>query len=403
MTTATTGDAGQTPPGTAHRAKELFDVYTKGLKASDLQLLFTRDTREAYEFFARHIDPREFEGLPWHRRVVVRLRLFFTAFTMKLSPARRIVYAASIIFAVAGFFSLMRLRLAQTEIGRVNVVFPGLALPDGMMSLLIAFALVNLLVLLEVADRLSLKNDLEIAREIQKAMLPPGRFRAPGVDVVGLSRPANTVGGDFYEILPLGDGRLVTAVGDVAGKGSPAALLMALLLAMMRTLADERLAPAALMARLNIQVCRQAPGSRFITVFYSVFDTATGELTYVNAGHTPPLVLRGDGTVERLQDGGMALGMFEGSQYQTGRACLQPDDLLAIYSDGITEAENPTGQPFDERGLQDVLHTERRNNMAAIGAAVVRAVEVHTGDVRFADDLTLLLLRRSHVPAAAGV
>ena len=107
-----------------------------------------------------------------------------------------------------------------------------------------------------------------------------------------MSRPANTVGGDFYEILPLGDGRLVTAVGDVAGKGSPAALLMALLLAMMRTLVDERLEPAALMARLNVQVCRQAPGTRFITLFYSVFDMSTGELTYVNAGHTPPLVLR---------------------------------------------------------------------------------------------------------------
>jgi serine phosphatase RsbU (regulator of sigma subunit) len=385
------------------RLRDWFDTYTRDLKAEDLRRLFTRDTREAYEFFARHIDPREFEGLPWHRRAVVRLRLFFTAFTMKLSPARRIVYAASIIFAITGFFALMRMRVGATEIGRVNVVLPGLALPNGLMSMVIAFALVNLLVLLEVADRLSLKNDLEIAREIQKAMLPPGRFRAPGADVVGLSRPANTVGGDFYEILPLGDGRLVTAVGDVAGKGSPAALLMALLLAMMRTLADERLEPAALMARLNVQVCRQAPGSRFITVFYSVFDMSTGELTYVNAGHTPPLVLRGDGTTDRLQDGGMALGMFEGSQYQTGRAFLEPDDLLGIYSDGITEAENPKGEPFDERGLEDVLRSECRNNMAAIGAAVVRAVELHTADVRLADDLTLLLLRRSTVPAAAGV
>jgi sigma-B regulation protein RsbU (phosphoserine phosphatase) len=178
---------------------------------------------------------------------------------------------------------------------------------------------------------------------------------------------------------------------------------MALLLAMLRTLADERLEPAALMARLNVQVCRQAPGSRFITVFYSVFDMSTGELTYVNAGHTPPLILRGDGTTDRLQDGGMALGMFDGSQYQTGRARLTPGDLLAIYSDGITEAESPRGQPFDERGLQDVLRSERRNNMAAIGAAVVRAVELHTADVRFADDLTLLLLRHSVVPAPAGV
>ena len=112
---------------------------------------------------------------------------------------------------------------------------------------------------------------------------------------------------------------------------------------------------------------------------------------------------RSDGAAERLEDGGMALGMFEGSQYETGRTWLRPDDLLAIYSDGITEAEDPKGQPFDERGLGDVLHAERRNNMAAIGAAVVRAVEVHTNDTRFADDLTLLLLRRSTVPAPAGV
>jgi len=383
--------------------QEWLGTYVRDLKAEDLQRLFTRDAREAYEFFARHIDSKQLEGLPWHRRAIVQLRLFFTAFTMKLSPARRIVYAASLIFAVSGFFALVRWHVAQADLAGVSVVVPRVALPDGMMSLLIAFALVNLLVLLEVADRLSLKNDLEIAREIQKAMLPPSRFRAPGADVAGLSRPANTVGGDFYEILPLGDGRLVTAVGDVAGKGSPAALLMALLLAMMRTLVDERLEPAELLGRLNVQVCRQAPGTRFITLFYSVFDTATGRLTYVNAGHTPPLLLRGDGTIIRLLEGGVALGLFEGSGFQTGQVTLEPDDLLAIYSDGITEAENPRGQPFDEHGLEQILAAERGNNVAAIGSAVVHAVERHTSDVRFADDLTLLLLRRSLVPVAAGV
>jgi serine phosphatase RsbU (regulator of sigma subunit) len=389
--------------GRQRPVQDWFRTYVRDLKAEDLQRLFTRDAREAYEFFARHIDPKQFEGLPWHRRAVVQLRLFFTAFTMKLSPARRVVYAASLIFAVSGFFALVRWRVAETDIGRVHLAFPGLVLPDGMTSLVIAFALVNLLVLLEVADRLSLKNDLEIAREIQKAMLPPARFRAPGADVAGLSRPANTVGGDFYEILPLGDGRLVAAVGDVAGKGSPAALLMALLLAMMRTLADERLEPAALMERLNVQVCRQAPGTRFITLFYGVFDMATGELTYVNAGHTRPLVMRGDATIARLNDGGVALGMFEASTFQAGRITLAPEDLLAIYSDGITEAENPQGQPFDEAGLERALAAEHGNNVAAIGSAVVRAVEEYTSDIRFADDLTLLLLRRSAVRVPAGV
>src|SRR5204863_842472 len=288
-------------PAVSKRLREFVSGYTRDLKAEDLGRLFTRDTREAYEFFARTIDPKQLEGLRWHRRLIVQLRLFFTAFTMKLSPARRVVYAASLIFAVIGFFNLMQLRPAlQAQVGRVNVIMPWLGLPEGVGSFVIAFLLVNLIVLLEVADRLSLKNDLEIAREIQKAMLPPGRFRAPGADVAGFSRPANTVGGDFYEILPLGDGRLVTAVGDVAGKGSPASLLMALLLAMMRTLIDERLEAAELISRLNVQVCRQSPGNRFITLFYSVLDLASGELTYVNAGHTPPLLFRADGTIERL-------------------------------------------------------------------------------------------------------
>src|SRR4030095_6589878 len=154
----------------------------------------------------------------------------------------------------------------------------------GTMWLLTGFLLVNLLVLLEVADRLSLKNDLAIAREIQQAMLPRGEFRAPGIEAFGITRPANTVGGDFYDILSLPDGRVLLALGDVAGKGSPAALLMALLLAMMRTLVDEGFEGAALAARLNAQIVKHAPASRFVTLFFGVLNTATGEFGYVHRG-----------------------------------------------------------------------------------------------------------------------
>ena len=380
-----------------------FDTYTQDLKRDDLQRLFTRDTRDAYRFFAKHIDLKALEGLPWHRRLIAHLRMFFTVFAMKLSPARRIVYGAALVFAAMGVVDLVRFRFTEAAIGRVSVVLPGIGLPEGTGSLVLAFALLNLLVLLEVADRLSLKNDLEIAREIQQAMLPSGLFSAPGVETAALSRPANTVGGDFYEILPLGDGRVIIAVGDVAGKGSPAALLMALLVAMMRTLIDERLDPAPLVTRLNVQVNRQAPGSRFITLFYGVYNTFTGELTYVNAGHMPPLVIRVGGGLDRLQDGGIALGMFDQSAYREGHVLLEPNDLLAIYSDGITEAENPKGRPFDDAGLESVLRANRRQPVSAIGAAVVSAVERHTADTRLADDLTILLLRRSTLPAAAGV
>jgi serine phosphatase RsbU (regulator of sigma subunit) len=369
----------------AERITDFFETYTRGLKAEDRKRLFTRDTREAYQFFTRHLDLSELEQLPRHRRLPRQLRLFFLAFTMKLSPARRVLYAAALIYMALGVVNLLQ------------------AGAHGTGTVIVAFALLNLLVLLEVADRLSPKNDLEIAREIQQAMLPSGLFTARGVETSGLSRPANTVGGDFYDILPLEQGRLAIAVGDVAGKGSPAALLMALLLAMMRTLVEERLAPAELVTRLNVQVARHAPATRFITLFYGVYDAATGDLTYVNAGHTPPLLLRADARVDRLSDGGIALGMFERSTYTAGRAQLNYDDLLAVYSDGITEAENAAGSPFDESGLERVLRLHGADSISVIGPAVVHAVEQHVGDTRFADDLTVLLLRRCAASNVVGV
>jgi phosphoserine phosphatase RsbU/P len=230
-------------------------------------------------------------------------------------------------------------------------------------------------------------------------MLLKGTFTTPTVEMLGMSRPANTVGGDFYDIIPLDQGRIVVAVGDVAGKGSPAALLMALLLAMLRTLVDERLEPAALVTRLNTQVSRHAPGTRFITLLYGVYDSVSGVLTYVNAGHMPPLLLRRDGSCERLSDGGVALGMFDGSVYTPGQAMIGTHDLLAIYSDGITEAENPRGVPFEEAGLEALLRLRRHDGLSSLGAGIVRGVEQYSADARLADDLTIFLLRRT---GAAG-
>jgi len=390
-------------PPRASRLQDFFDTYTRDLTAEDLQRLFTRDTREAYKFFTRGVDADALKSLPWHRRALAHARVLFLAFTMKLSPARRVVYGAALLLAIIGMVNLFHgiglVEIAQLPfVGGVGV--PGPLFRQGTWSLLFAFGLMNLLVLLEVADRLSLKNDLEIAREIQQAMLPAGLYSAPGVETVGLSRPANTVGGDFYDILPLDDGRLVVTVGDVAGKGSPAALLMALLLAMLRTLVDERLEPAELVTRLNVQVCRHAPGSRFITLFYAVYHPLTGDMTYVSAGHTPPLLTRADGRCTRLTEGGIALGMFEQSTYKTGHLTIQPDEVLAVYSDGVTEAENAAGRPFDEEGLEKALESNRTEPITSMGAAIVRAVEHHSADTRLADDLTILLLRRLAIVGA---
>jgi sigma-B regulation protein RsbU (phosphoserine phosphatase) len=236
---------------------------------------------------------------------------------------------------------------------------------------------------------------LEIAREIQQSMLPRAGFKAPGVEAFGMTRPANTVGGDFYDVLPQADGRLVLTLGDVAGKGSPAALLMALLLAALRTLVEERMEPAALVARLNIQICRHSPASRFITLVYGVYEPATGRLTYVNAGQNPPLIRRRDGRFDRLHGTGIALGLFEHSEYAAAETTLEPGDLLVFYSDGITEAEDPSGQPLEESGLELVLERHADKPPAGIASEVLAAVQAHAQRARFVDDLTILAVKRA--------
>jgi sigma-B regulation protein RsbU (phosphoserine phosphatase) len=370
----------------ADNARSFLDAYTHGLKREDLQRLFTRDTREAYRFFARKIDERELAGLHRHKLWMARARLFFWAFTLRLSPARRVLYGVALALCLIGFLELFR------GFGGPGVVLPMWAPGTG--KLFIGVALVNLLVLLEVADRLSLKNDLEIAREIQDAMLPQAAFDSPTFEAFGLTRPANTVGGDFYDVLPLPDGRVIVTLGDVAGKGSPAALLMALLLAMFRTLVDEGLEAAALAERLNVQVSRHSPASRFITLFFAACDPATGRLVYVNAGHMPALLRRRDGTFEHLSGGGIALGMFERSKYEAHETVIEPGDTLVLYSDGVTEAENHKGQAFEESGLERVVATSALASPRDLARTILKVVETHAQETYLADDLTVLVVRR---------
>jgi sigma-B regulation protein RsbU (phosphoserine phosphatase) len=376
--------------------RRFFDAYTQGLTTTELERVFTRDTPEAYRFFSRAIDFTQLQKLPWHRRTLSHLRLFFLAFTLKLSPARRAIYGVALLATCLGLIELFRdFRL---------LLLPHPVFAPGTMWLLTGFLLLNLIVLLEVADRLTLKNDLEIAREIQQAMLPTAAYRSAGVEAFGMTRPANTVGGDFYDVIPLPDGRVLLALGDVAGKGSPAALLMALLLAMLRTLVDEGLESAALMARLNAQVVKHTPGSRFITLFIATLNPSTGELAYVNAGQNPPLLRRGSGRYERLHEGGIALGMFDQSTYTSGRTLMDAGDVLVMYSDGVTEAEDANGRPFDEAGLEFVLDSRGWASARELGWATFAAVEQHTDQRRLLDDLTVLVARRlpplPHLPIA---
>jgi serine phosphatase RsbU (regulator of sigma subunit) len=380
------------------RARTFFDQYTQGLTPADFQKLFTRDTPEAYRYFTRNIDRAKLDAEPWYRRWFIHVRLLFIAFTMRLSPARRILYGAGIAAALVGMaqlftgFGFQKVLLFPFT---VHVLSPQWV--PGTLWLFLGFAAVNLLILMEVADRLSLKGDLEIARDIQLAMLPGGIHHAGDAVICGVTRPANTVGGDFYDILERPDGRRVIALGDVSGKGSPAALLMALLLAMLRTLVDEGLETARLLVRLNVQIARHSPASRFITLFYGLYDPATGLLQFVNAGHLPPILRRRDGRFERvgISGDGVALGMFEQATYETREITIESGDVLVLFSDGITEAEDVKGRAFEDTGVEGVVAAKAEQDPEAIGRALLAAVEVHAGDLRLADDLTALVLKRA--------
>jgi hypothetical protein len=376
---------------------DFFETYTRDLSRRDFGRLFTLETPEAYRFFARGIDETELAGQPWHIRGWRRCRAFFMAFTARLSPARRALYGIGLVMALFGLLEQFQgITVVQVPVIPfiLRIYLPALSWADGTLWLVGGFLVMNLLVMLEVADRLTLKRDLEIARDIQRAMLPQEMVTGGGLEAYGFTRPANTVGGDFYDVLQMPDGHLLIALGDVSGKGSPAALLMALTLAILRTLVDEGLGPAELAHRLNVQVARHAPGSRFVTMFLAVFDPITGALHYVNAGQNPPMLRRVNGAIEHLTSGGIALGMFALSSYTAGDTSLGAGDVLVLYSDGITEAENKQGIFFDESGLEDVINRHWWEDAATLGKAIVTSVEAHATDTRLADDLTVLAIRR---------
>ena len=374
------------PPPLPRPHENVLSDYAQGLSSSEIERLFMRDTPDAYRFFSRHIDLDALAKLPWYRRWLTRARMLFLGFTMRLSPGRRALYGASLVVTVIGLVELFR--------GIHLLLIPHPVFAPGTLWLLSGFLLLNLLMLIEVADRLSLKNDLEVARQIQLAMLPNAAFHTSGLEAFGITRPANTVGGDFYDIAQLPDGRVLLALGDVAGKGSPAALLMALLLAMMRTLVDEGLEGPVLVERLNHQVMKQAPRSRFVTLFVGMLDPVTGAFTYVNAGQNPPLVRRSDGRYDSLREGGVAVGMFEQATYEEGTTQLAVGDVLVMFSDGVVEAEDKAEQPFDEAGVRSIVEQPVWSSAKELSWALVAAVQRHSDDRRLMDDLTALVARR---------
>ncbi len=246
----------------------------------------------------------------------------------------------------------------------------------------------------EQVERLMAK-ELEQAAEIQRNLLPRKPPPVPGLELSAFSYPCRSVGGDYFDYLSMAGGRLGIIVGDVAGKGLAAALLMSSLQARVQVLIEEPADVATLIARLNASVSRTCPGNRFVTFFLGAVDPATGELSYSNAGHNPPYLVRAaTGGVEMLTAGGPVLGILPMAKYQSATLKMEPGDVLVMFSDGITEAQSAAGEEYGEERLLAALMPICSQPAAAIAKAIGESVEHFMGTAAAVDDITLVVARK---------
>lgn len=263
-----------------------------------------------------------------------------------------------------------------------------------------AIALENARLHRQELEKQRLEREMELAAEIQRQILPDKSPEVAGFDLEGRSRPARQVGGDYYDLLRLPDGRLRLALGDVSGKGVPAALLVSTLHSALRLLLGEASLSADLLERINRHVVESSAANKFITLTVAELEPDSAELRFINAGHNPGLLVRAGGSVERLEASGMPVGMMPKTRYREARLTLEPGDLLCLYSDGITEAVNPEDEEFGAGRLVACLREHRSEPLADVAAAVDAAVAEFVRGEPQADDETVVLLRR-HGPAAS--
>ena len=366
--------------------KAVHDLFTRDVTEQGLRDLVEHETRETYRFFTRELDLDDLEKRPWYERLGVGGWRVFEAMAYRLPPARRILFAFAVPLLLLGWFFLL-----------MSVASHG-GFPAGFFRwdalLIVAATLILFLLLMELRDKLGLKSDLEVARQIQFGLLPFDPWERAGFTVVSAMRPANTVGGDYFDLVELGGERVAILIGDVAGKGMPAALLMALLQGSLRTLLTAGLRGCDLMAKLNAHLFANIPSNRLVTLFYAELDPAQGTLSYVNAGHNPPLLARQEAGIERLPATALAMGVVAETPFESCEVTLGPGDRLLLYTDGVTEAENALGEEFGESRLLAFLDAHRSDSDRGLLDGVVAQVLLFGAGVKPRDDMTLMVLGR---------
>ena len=376
---------GQAPPrtGTFQRIGGFWQRVSEGRDLDDLWSQFAADARSSYGFYGRDVDWDEVNKLPaWKRPFRVAYQLFWAMMT-KLTPARRVLFLVAIgLLVLSGF----HFETAEHNSVQVNYEF---------FSALLFFLLLSL----ELADRVIMKRDLEIAREIQTWLVPSEPPLIPNAEVAFCTRPQNSVAGDYYDAFyPVKDaaanGKLMLVMADVAGKSVPAALLMATLQASLHTIASGGPPLSQLAERLNQYACHHSlDGQRFTTAVLAEFDPESRRLSYVNAGHNFPVIRRTNGTTERLVSSGLPLGISAEASFPASEVQLQPGDTLVLFTDGVIEAFNSAGEEFSDNRWVNVIRGLPVSSAQATLNGLMKSVEEFVGTTRQSDDITCLVLQ----------
>lgn len=243
-------------------------------------------------------------------------------------------------------------------------------------------------------ERERLERELALASEIQQRFQPTAPPHINGYELQGISFPCYEIGGDYYDFIEREDGRLVIALGDVSGKGTAAALLMSSLHAAIHAQSASHDSLVATISAVNRYLAENIPANRFVTLFYAELDPESGSLSFLNAGHNPPLIVHAAGTVEQLASGGLPLGIKPDAEYREGRTQLQPGDVLVIYSDGVTEAVSPTGEEYGPTRLYEVVQRNVEASAAGIRDRIESALTKFSQGTSAADDITLVIVKR---------
>ena len=371
------------PPKKRGRLSNFWFRISEGRALDDLWSQFVADAHASYGFYGKDVDWEEVEKLSHWRRPFHIARQFFWALMLKLSPARRL---------------LLVIALTLLVLSGLGVHLSDQVVLDNKTEAMAALLLL-LLLSLELADKVIMKRDLEIAREIQNWLVPSQPPGVPGAEIAFATRPQNSVAGDYYDAFypTLGaaeGGKLLLVVADVAGKSVPAALLMATMQASLRTIAGDDAPLDALVARLNRYASAYSlDGRRFTTAILGLYDPATGDLTYVNAGHNAPVLRRSNLSMEFLDKGGLPLGIEPSAVYETGTVSLRAGDVLVMFTDGVVEAFNAAG---DEFGNGRWLNAIRNLPPGAANQSLqflMRQVDEFVGATRQSDDITCLVFQ----------